>query len=181
MYPRDNTNQWFQGQGLWSHVPASDWKNWKWQLKKPPHHRGTGGEIPGAVPAGARRLLFLRAQARPGHYPVLFQPHRPGRTRTARSDGKIIPPRGGDGDLARGVCSNPVGEEGSMAVKGIVHRYPDRVLFLVTDRCASYCRYCTRSAAGFQRAGLQFSPGVRVRPQVYRGAPGSPRRAPLRR
>lgn len=32
-----------------------------------------------------------------------------------------------------------------MPVPGIVHRYPDRVLFLVTDRCASYCRYCTRS------------------------------------
>jgi lysine 2,3-aminomutase len=32
-----------------------------------------------------------------------------------------------------------------MPVPGLVHRYPDRVLFLVTDRCASYCRYCTRS------------------------------------
>src|SRR5260370_1151043 len=30
-------------------------------------------------------------------------------------------------------------------VRGLVHRYADRVLFLVTDRCASYCRYCTRS------------------------------------
>ena len=32
-----------------------------------------------------------------------------------------------------------------MPVPGLVHRYPDRVLFLVTDRCAAYCRYCTRS------------------------------------
>ncbi len=32
-----------------------------------------------------------------------------------------------------------------MPVPGLVHRYPDRVLFLITDRCASYCRYCTRS------------------------------------
>jgi len=32
-----------------------------------------------------------------------------------------------------------------MAVPGLVHRYPDRVLFLVTDRCASYCRYCAGS------------------------------------
>lgn len=32
-----------------------------------------------------------------------------------------------------------------MPVPGLVHRYPDRVLLLVTDRCASYCRYCTRS------------------------------------
>src|SRR5260370_9729589 len=32
-----------------------------------------------------------------------------------------------------------------MPVPGLVHRYPDRVLFLVTGRCAAYCRYCTRS------------------------------------
>ena len=41
--------------------------------------------------------------------------------------------------------SDPCGEDANMPVPGLVHRYPDRVLFLVTDRCASYCRYCTRS------------------------------------
>lgn len=41
--------------------------------------------------------------------------------------------------------ADPCGEDNSMPVPGLVHRYPDRVLFLVTDRCASYCRYCTRS------------------------------------
>lgn len=41
--------------------------------------------------------------------------------------------------------ADPCGEDGSMPVPGLVHRYPDRVLFLVTDRCAAYCRYCTRS------------------------------------
>jgi len=41
--------------------------------------------------------------------------------------------------------SDPCGEDEHMPVPGLVHRYPDRVLFLVTDRCASYCRYCTRS------------------------------------
>ncbi|MDD2218848.1 MAG: KamA family radical SAM protein [Desulfoplanes sp.] len=40
---------------------------------------------------------------------------------------------------------DPLGEEGHSPVPGIVHRYPDRVLFLVTDFCSSYCRYCTRS------------------------------------
>src|SRR5207247_8648560 len=41
--------------------------------------------------------------------------------------------------------ADPCGEDSHMPVAGLVHRYPDRVLFLVTDRCASYCRYCTRS------------------------------------
>ncbi len=40
---------------------------------------------------------------------------------------------------------DPCGEDSHMPVPGLVHRYPDRVLFLVTDRCAAYCRYCTRS------------------------------------
>ena len=40
---------------------------------------------------------------------------------------------------------DPLAEEGTSPVPRIVHRYPDRVLFLVTDRCATHCRYCTRS------------------------------------
>ncbi|HPE95672.1 MAG TPA: KamA family radical SAM protein [Bacillota bacterium] len=40
--------------------------------------------------------------------------------------------------------SDPLGEVRDSPVAHIVHRYPDRVLFLVTLRCSSYCRYCTR-------------------------------------
>jgi lysine 2,3-aminomutase len=40
---------------------------------------------------------------------------------------------------------DPLGESTHCRVPGVIHRYPDRVLFLVTSRCASYCRYCTRS------------------------------------
>lgn len=40
---------------------------------------------------------------------------------------------------------DPLNEDADSPVPGIVHRYPDRVLFLVTDSCSTYCRYCTRS------------------------------------
>jgi lysine 2,3-aminomutase len=40
--------------------------------------------------------------------------------------------------------SDPLGEVHDSPVPHIVHRYPDRVLFLVTLRCSAYCRYCTR-------------------------------------
>jgi lysine 2,3-aminomutase len=40
---------------------------------------------------------------------------------------------------------DPLAEDADMPVPGLVHRYPDRVLFLVTSFCAVYCRYCTRS------------------------------------
>lgn len=39
---------------------------------------------------------------------------------------------------------DPLGEEDHEVVPNLVHRYPDRVLLLVTDRCAAYCRFCTR-------------------------------------
>lgn len=40
---------------------------------------------------------------------------------------------------------DPLGENEDSPVPGLVHRYPDRVLFLTTDSCACNCRYCTRS------------------------------------
>jgi lysine 2,3-aminomutase len=45
----------------------------------------------------------------------------------------------------RGEADDPLGEDGHSPVPGLVHRYPDRVLFLALDFCSTYCRYCTRS------------------------------------
>ncbi|MFF2875777.1 lysine 2,3-aminomutase [Gottfriedia sp. NPDC057991] len=39
---------------------------------------------------------------------------------------------------------DPLGEDDDSPVPGLTHRYPDRVLFLVTNQCSMYCRYCTR-------------------------------------
>ncbi len=48
-------------------------------------------------------------------------------------------------ELESGVCTDdPLAEDPDSPVPGIVHRYPDRVLFLVSHECASYCRFCTR-------------------------------------
>lgn len=44
-----------------------------------------------------------------------------------------------------GEADDPLGEDHDAAVPGLVHRYPDRVLFLATGFCSTYCRYCTRS------------------------------------
>jgi lysine 2,3-aminomutase len=44
-----------------------------------------------------------------------------------------------------GQADDPLGEDHDAAVPGLVHRYPDRVLFLATGFCSTYCRYCTRS------------------------------------
>jgi len=46
---------------------------------------------------------------------------------------------------SKGEAEDPLNEDGTSPVPGICHRYPDRVLFLTTSFCSTYCRYCTRS------------------------------------
>ena len=54
-------------------------------------------------------------------------------------------PVGAEFETSPGEAEDPLAEDADMPVPGLVHRYPDRVLFLVTSFCAVYCRYCTRS------------------------------------
>jgi lysine 2,3-aminomutase len=51
----------------------------------------------------------------------------------------------GEYTKSAGEDDDPLGEGHHSPVRGLVHRYPDRVLFLVTGICTTYCRYCTRS------------------------------------
>ena len=53
---------------------------------------------------------------------------------------------------------DPLGEDHDTVAPGLVHRYPDRVLFLTTGTCSTYCRYCTRSRmVGNPGGEYQFS------------------------
>jgi lysine 2,3-aminomutase len=64
-----------------------------------------------------------------------------------------------EGIRAPGESDDPLAEDHDTAAPGIVHRYPDRVLFLTTGTCATYCRYCTRArAVGNPGGEYQFSP-----------------------
>ncbi|MGN6516995.1 MAG: KamA family radical SAM protein, partial [Rhizomicrobium sp.] len=61
--------------------------------------------------------------------------------------------------LSPGESDDPLSEDHDTAAPGIVHRYPDRVLFLTTGTCSTYCRYCTRArAVGNPGGEYQFSP-----------------------
>ncbi len=53
--------------------------------------------------------------------------------------------------------ADPLGEEGVRKAPGLLHRYPDRALLLVTGRCAAYCRHCVRR--GFAGRGRLRAPG----------------------
>jgi lysine 2,3-aminomutase len=56
-----------------------------------------------------------------------------------------IVPRAEEADEARGDLRDPLGEEAHEVAPELIQRYPDRALLLATDRCAVYCRFCTRS------------------------------------
>ena len=54
-------------------------------------------------------------------------------------------PLGREQEAFTAMMEDSLAEDRHSPVPGLVHRYPDRVLMLVTTQCASYCRYCTRS------------------------------------
>lgn len=58
---------------------------------------------------------------------------------------RTVVPVLGEYELSRGENEDPLAEDGHSPVPGLVHRYPDRVLLLVTNFCSVYCRYCTRA------------------------------------
>ena len=58
---------------------------------------------------------------------------------------KTVVPRISEFSTTADEMIDPCGEDGDSPVAGLVHRYPDRVLFLINETCSVYCRYCTRS------------------------------------
>ena len=58
--------------------------------------------------------------------------------------GRQYVPSNEERDIKPDEMSDPIGDERHSPVSGIVHRYPDRVLFKVVNICAVYCRYCFR-------------------------------------
>lgn len=152
----ENRDHWHTGQGLWSHVPAEQWNDWAWQLK----HRITSLEQ-------LERLMTLTPEERAGcahanhKLALAITPYffnLIDRRDPACPVRKQMIPREGELHVAPEETLDPVGEEHTMPVPGLVHRYPDRVLFLVTDRCAAYCRYCTRSRLVSNAQDYNFHP-----------------------
>jgi lysine 2,3-aminomutase len=145
------------GRGFWSDVSDADWNDWKWQLK----HRITNAEqlqkfLPTLTPeefAGAKLANTKLALAITPYFFNLIDP--------ADENCPIrlqVIPKLAESHTAPWEMSDPVGEDSHSPVPGLVHRYPDRVLFLVTDRCAAYCRYCTRSRLVSNASGYDFHP-----------------------
>jgi len=159
MFPEDKLSKWLSGQGHWINIPESDWRDWRWQMKNRLTKREhiekflslSEEESKGFEIAAGKLLVSVT----PHFFNLIdtVDPNCPIR--------KQVIPSFLESVTSPLESSDPVGEEGSMPVPGIVHRYPDRILFLVTDRCASYCRYCTRSRLVSNASGYGFRPNYK--------------------
>jgi lysine 2,3-aminomutase len=144
--------------GFWPDSRPEQWNDWKWQLRNrvtrleqlEKYLKLAAFERAGVLLSGNKLALAVTP-----HYFNLIDPADP----DCPIRRQIIP-RVEEAETNPGEMADPCGEDSHMPVPGLVHRYPDRVLFLVTDRCASYCRYCTRSrvvsGAGEQELHTDF-------------------------
>jgi lysine 2,3-aminomutase len=125
------------------HVPDRDWNCWQWQAR---NRLRTLAQL--------ERILELSDEERDAlvqggaMLPVAITPYY--MSLVARYDPdqplrRTVIPRLDEFHPGPGEAEDPLGEEADSPVPGLVHRYPDRVLLLVTDFCSTYCRYCTRS------------------------------------
>ena len=149
--------------GYWPEEAIADWNDAKWQLRNrvdsltelESHLNLTQEERAGVLLAGNKLAMSITP-----HFFNLIDRDNP----DCPIRRQVIP-RIEEGWNAPEELADPCGEDSHMPVPGLVHRYPDRVLFLVTDRCASYCRYCTRSrvvsGVGEQQLETQWEPAFK--------------------
>ncbi len=158
------------GRGFWSHVPEPDWNDWRWQLK----NRITTLEqlerlMPTLTPEERAGTVLANSKLALAITPYFFN-----LIDAADENDPIrwqVIPRIEETNTATWEMSDPCGEDAHSPVPGLVHRYPDRVLFLVTDRCASYCRYCTRSRLVSNASGYDFHPEFDRQIEYIRNTP----------
>ena len=145
------------GRGFWRDVSETDWNDWRWQMK----HRITTVEqlekfLPTLTPEERAGAQLSNTKLALGITPYFFNLIDPADENCPIRQQVI--PKIQETHTASWEMSDPCGEDSHSPVAGLVHRYPDRVLFLVTDRCASYCRYCTRSRLVSNASGYDFHP-----------------------
>ncbi|KKK85849.1 hypothetical protein LCGC14_2769140, partial [marine sediment metagenome] len=125
---------------LFGHISDEDWKDWHWQVK---NRITTLEELKKYVTLteeedDARILQEYRMAITP-YYLSLIDPNDPFDPVRKQAIPTIYELERYTGDL-----EDPLSEDVDSPVEGLTHRYPDRVLFLVTENCSMYCRHCTR-------------------------------------
>jgi lysine 2,3-aminomutase len=128
--------------GPWKDIGDSQWNDWHWQVRS---SLQTLESLQVLLPltrdeVGGIRSLEKRLPLRISPYwALLMNPNNPN-CPIRRQTIPLIQ----ETNVAPSDYADPCDEDAHSPVPNLVHRYPDRVLLLVTDMCAMYCRYCTR-------------------------------------
>lgn len=127
---------------LFPNITDEQWNDWRWQvrnrvetLEQLKQFVNLTDEEENGV---KESLKTLRMSITP-YYLSLIDPENPNCPIRKQSIPSIKELHKSDADL-----EDPLHEDTDSPVPGLTHRYPDRVLFLITDMCAMYCRHCTR-------------------------------------
>jgi lysine 2,3-aminomutase len=144
---------------------TADWNNWQWQIR----NRITDIESLSRVIclSDDERNAILRHN---GPLPLAITPYYASLLdplNAIQPLRRAVVPVGAEFTTGPGEADDPLGEDKDSPVPGLVHRYPDRVLFMVTGHCSTYCRYCTRSRMVGNGKEHCFGPDQRERALAY--------------
>ena len=127
---------------LWKKVSSKQWADWKWQVRNRITDVDTLAEVINLTPEEREEIAnsakYLRMAITP-YYATLMDPDNPECPvrRQAVPTSKEL-------HLSKDDMEDSVGETTDAPHDGLTHRYPDRVLLLITDQCSMYCRHCCR-------------------------------------
>ena len=128
-----------------SDVTRSHWRDWRWQLKQTIRKVTTIEKLLGITFEPKERALIERTVKK---FPLAVTPYY--LSLIDQEDFKNDPvfkqavPSHQELVIEEGDMKDPLAEDEDSPVPGITHRYPDRVLFLISNICSMYCRHCTR-------------------------------------
>lgn len=123
-------------------VSDEDWNDWHWQVRnriETLEQLKTLVKLTPEEEEGVRESLKTIRMAITPYYLSLINPddpHDPVRMQSIPTANEL--------NVAPEDQLDPLSEDEDSPVPGLTHRYPDRVLFLITDMCSMYCRHCTR-------------------------------------
>ena len=127
---------------LWKDVTPEQWNDWKWQARNRITKVEELKEVINLTPEeeeGVRESLKILRMAITPYYASLMDPADPYCPVRKQAVPTIKELDFGEADM-----EDPLFEDVDSPVHGLTHRYPDKVLFLITDQCGMYCRHCTR-------------------------------------
>ena len=127
---------------IWKNITEDQWNDWRWQLTNAIRDLETLRKVINLTPDEEEGIRISTETI-----PLNITPYYASLMNPSDSN---CPIRKQSVPISKEISKSiydkedPLEEDNDSPVKGITHRYPDRVLFLVTNQCAMYCRYCTR-------------------------------------